>query len=120
MLTVKVDFKATDTIVKKRGLENFGRVHQNLNSTLLSYCEPYIPKETGALIQSGQSHLGYLSWSAPYAKKQYYQNKGTGLRGRLWFQRMWAARKGEILASVNQAAKNNTMAFSLWKGRKII
>ncbi len=120
MLTVKVDFNATDIIIKKRGLENFGRIHQSLNNTLLSYCEPYIPKKTGALIQSGSSNLGYLSWSAPYAKKQYYENKGVNLRGRLWFQRMWAARKGEILASVNALVKSNTATFSFWKGRKFL
>lgn len=120
MLTVKVNFNATDIIIKKRGLENFGDVHQKLNNTLLAYCEPYIPKKTGALILSGKSNLGYLSWSAPYAKKQYYENKGSTLRGRLWFARMWASRKDEIMASVNTLAKSRTGTFSFWKGRKII
>ncbi len=105
MLTVNVSFDLTDAIIKRKGIENFGPVHQRLNTLLLNYCEPYIPKKSGALIASGGSNLGYLSWSAPYAKKQYYENKGNGLRGRLWFDRMWSSRKGEIMSQINAFAK---------------
>lgn len=103
MLTVKVSFDMTDAIIKRKGIENFGPVHNRINNIILSYCEPYIPKRSGALIASGKSGVGSVSWSVPYAKKQYYENKGRGLRGRLWFDRMWASRKGEIMAEVNRS-----------------
>ena len=99
MLTVKVNFDLTDSIIKRKGIENFGPVHSRINQIVLTFCEPYIPKKSGALIASGKSGVGGVSWSAPYAKKQYYQNKGKGLRGRLWFDRMWASKKGEITSA---------------------
>ena len=77
MLTVKVSFDMTDAIIKRKGIENFGPVHNRINNIILSYCEPYIPKRSGALIASGKSGVGSVSWGVPYAKKQYYENKGN-------------------------------------------
>ncbi len=111
MMTVNVSFDLTDAIIKKKGIENFGPVHRRLNTLLLNYCEPYIPKKSGYLISSGESNLGYISWSAPYAKKQYYENKGNGLRGRLWFDRMWASRKGEIISSLKSYVSDGGTRF---------
>ncbi|UKI35804.1 MAG: minor capsid protein [Clostridiales bacterium] len=76
MLTVKVSFDMTDAIVKRRGIENFGPVHNRINNIILSYCEPYIPKRSGALIASGKSGVGSVSWACPM-QKQYYEKQGA-------------------------------------------
>lgn len=124
MLTVSLSFIGVDAILKKRGLENTGPIHNELNKMLLNYCEPYIPRKTGALIKSGGYTSSSLSWSAPYARKQYYQNKGSGSRGRLWFERMWASKKGEIMAYLNKFENKNAKKEHPWiaflKERKII
>ena len=41
-----------------------------------------------------------LTHNAPYARKQYYENNGNGLRGSHWTERMWADRGKEIIQSV--------------------
>lgn len=53
------------------GLEEGGRVQQAVDATVLSVCEPYIPRDSGDLIQSGIIHTvigsGEVVWSTPYA-----------------------------------------------------
>lgn len=68
-------------------------------------CEPFTPKKTGALIQSGKLGsvfgTGILKWVAPYATYQYYLKRepSPGLRGPFWFQRMKELYGNEIIAS---------------------
>lgn len=124
MLTIGLSIIAADEILKNRGLENKGKVHLELNKMILDYCEPYIPRKTGALINSGSYFNEGVSWNTPYAAKQYYQNMGTNLRGRLWFERMWALKKGEIMARFNRFNSKTSKKEHPWlaflKERKII
>lgn len=101
MLTLSANFDSVESIIKRKGIENGGAVHQKINSLILDYCEMYIPKKSGALIASGGAGERNVCWRVPYAKKQYYENGGSGLRGRLWFERMWASRGGEIISKVS-------------------
>lgn len=64
---------------------------------------PLTPRDTGALIKSatlgtkiGSGHIEYM---VPYARKQYYDHKDAGAKGRgpLWFERMKTAYKEQIL-----------------------
>lgn len=41
-----------------------------------------------------------ITYVQPYARRQWYENKGNGLRGKEWTIRMWNARKRDILKSV--------------------
>lgn len=77
---------------------------------ILEYCEPYIPKITSFLIQSGYIGTvlgsGVIKWVAKYAQKVYYQpnpqiGRETGpLRGRLWFDRMKADKGQKLIKEV--------------------
>ena len=75
----------------------FGILQMTFDNLIIKKCEPYIPKKTGNLIRSAVPFNGYVIWSAPYAKKQYYTHKGKGLRGPFWVERMWADTKKEIM-----------------------
>jgi len=48
----------------------------------------------------------FVEYNAPYAKKQYYTNRGkgkknkVGIRGKLWDKRMWADKRKTIIKAL--------------------
>lgn len=77
---------------------------ETLDRRVLEACEPYIPRETGALIASGRAEDGGVCWQSSYAAVQYYGTPeswpGAGLRGGRWFERMMADRGDDIVQQV--------------------
>lgn len=65
-------------------------------------CDPYVPFDTGVLKNSARTVGGSVWYSTPYARRQYYEHKGGGLRGARWDKRMMRA-KGNELAMAMQA-----------------
>ena len=76
MFGCKLELNELQTILAKRGLEARGRVQKYVDSTVLRYCDPYAPKDTGSMIQSGvtatQIGSGRVVYSSPYARFLYY------------------------------------------------
>lgn len=99
----------------QKAAKNFEQAQKYVDSEVLRRSDPYVPMDTGALIKSGISGTvlgsGEVDYTAPYAREQYYNNAGKGkqgtakhnshnykcLRGKLWFERMKADHKQEIL-----------------------
>jgi hypothetical protein len=95
--------------------QGFARAQKYVDSEVLRLSDPYVPFDTGMLKKSGISGTvlgsGVVEYTAPYARLQYYTNAGRGkqgvtkqnthnykcLRGKLWFERMKADHKDEIL-----------------------
>lgn len=71
-----------------------------VDSECLRYMNPLTPRLTGVLIKSGTLGTvigsGEIEYVAPYARKQYYEHKGSGQRGPKWFERMKASHKETI------------------------
>lgn len=90
-------------LMKYRGLEEKGKVQQFVDSEVLRRTDPYVPFLNGALKESGVRHTviggGQVVYKTPYARRQYFENKGGsgGLRGKMWFERMKADHKDDIL-----------------------
>jgi hypothetical protein len=91
----------------------YTNVQKYVDSEVLRLCEPFIPLLTGMLIMSGilgtDIGSGVVSWTAPYARYQYYLKRGVGtqtgpLRGPHWFVRMKAVYKGLIIAGAQKIA----------------
>lgn len=63
--------------------------------------DPLTPRRTGMLIKSGTLGTvigsGTLKYLAPYARRQYYEGKSQGQRGKRWFERMKTAHRAVIL-----------------------
>lgn len=82
-----------------------------LDNEVLRRCDRKVPMRTGMLKKSGQLGTvigsGVVQYIAVYAKKQYYENKGRGERGRLWFERMKAESKAALLRGVQALMKQN-------------
>lgn len=105
-MRAEVNIEKYGRIVEKRGLESGGPVQVFVDSEVLRLCDPYIPFRTGMLRDSGILSTtigsGEVIYNTPYARRQYYENKGSGKRGKLWFERMKADHRDDIL---NGAAK---------------
>lgn len=90
--------------LKKRGVYDGGEVQQFIDSEVLRYSDPLIPKDIGALIESGHINTvigsGEVKWSTPYARRWYYMPamfQEAPTRGNYWFERMKEQRKDTIL-----------------------
>lgn len=116
---VQIQMRTVEELMKKRGIQRGGAVQKYIDSSVVRYCDKYVPMLTGTLKKAKGTVYGsgYVRYNEPYAKRQYYSNKGRGregmsnkgLRGRLWFERMKTAHKKTILSN---AAK---MAGAKWR-----
>lgn len=111
MATFEFGLKSCDIdgkkIIEKRGLESGGKVQQKIDSECLRLMDPYIPKDTGALRDSGilntEIGSGKIIYSNPYARKQYYipmQHGNGAKRTDYWFENMKADGGKEKLLNV--------------------
>lgn len=96
----------------KQKTEQFSRAQKFVDSEVLRLDSPYMPMKTGALIKSGQLGTvigsGEVNYVAPYAAAQYY-NTAQGRsydpqRGGMWFERMKADHKDEIIRGARKLA----------------
>ena len=97
MFTVKFTINSNNDLLKKRGLENRGRVQKYVDKEVIRLMTPYTPKETSALIQSatrltdiGSGLIRQGGKSAPYGHRWYYEQAnftGAPMRGNYWFKR---------------------------------
>jgi len=102
--------------MKRRGLEPHGLVQKYIDSEVLRLSDPYIPFLGGGIKDSGPINTilgnGEVKWHTPYSKRQYYENRGNGagglnnggMRGKMWFERMKADRKDEIIQGAAKLA----------------
>lgn len=94
-----------------------------IDSEVLRRCDPLVPYDSGDLKDSGISGTvlgsGVVTYTMPYARKQYYENQGNGkqglkkqskhnykcLRGSYWFERMKANDLDEIKKKASEVFK---------------
>lgn len=90
--------------------ENFSRAQKFVDGEVLRLDAPYMPIKTGTLIKSGQLGTvigsGEINYVAPYAASQYYttgeERSYDAQRGGMWFERMKADHKDEIIAGAKK------------------
>ena len=100
-----------EQILKERGLENGGTVQRFIDSECLRLTAPFVPKDTGALIESGIINTkigsGEVIYNTPYARRWYYmpaQFQGAPQRGNYWFERFKQQYKAQILDGAKKLA----------------
>lgn len=94
------------------GAENFfTRAQNNLDERCIGLMEDYTPVAMERFANRGrmsrshrQESPGVIINTEPAARREYYTNKGFsgGLRGRLWFERMKADHRDEILKGLKK------------------
>ena len=111
--SIKFEYNLQD-ILQRTGLDNNGRAQQYVDSEVLRLSEPFIPRDTGALVDSGiintQIGSGEVEWRTPYARRWDYQPanfQGAPQKGNYWFERMKQQYKDSILNGVTEIIKGN-------------
>lgn len=94
---IKIDLKKIEfdgkKAVKNHHLDLGGEIQKMIDSEVLRLCDPLVPFDTGALLDSGISHTkigsGEVIYQTPYARRQYYIPM-THYEGRTdyWFEHM--------------------------------
>lgn len=108
MTKIKLNLDPTDKILLKRYLNQNGKAQKFLTSEVKRLADPYVPFLNGNLKREVRVEATKITYTQPYAKRQYYENKGLGidgisrggLRGKQWVSRMWSDRGKEIVKSV--------------------
>lgn len=83
-----------------------------IDTECLRLCEPFVPKDTGTLIQSGtintQIGSGKVIYLTPYARRWYYRSASfqeAPMRGNYWFERMKQQYKEQILTGAKRITR---------------
>lgn len=103
--------KPTEQLLRERGLNRGGKVQKFIDSEVIRCMDSFVPFRSGILKKSALLGTvigsGLIKYTAPYARKNYYENRGRGIegtqnggrRGRKWFERMKLIYLGHILSS---------------------
>lgn len=101
---VKIQLDNNEKILSKRKLQKGGSAQVYFTKQCAKWMNNYIPYETGNLKDMNvEIGTDFVKYNAPYAKKQYYANKGlgkrnrAGLRGKLWDKKMWNDKSKNIV-----------------------
>lgn len=97
---IKLKIDPADKILLKRNLNRNGKGQQFFTHEVRRLSGPYVPFLSGTLKNTAQELTSRIEYVQPYARRQYYENRGNGLRGSHWTERMWADRGKEIIQSV--------------------
>lgn len=97
---IKLKIDPADKILLKRNLNRNGKGQQFFTHEVRRLSDSYVPFLSGTLKNTAQELTNRIEYVQPYAKRQYYENRGNGLRGSHWTERMWADRGKEIVQSV--------------------
>lgn len=96
---IKLKIDPADKILLKRSLNKNGDGQKFFTHEVRRLSDPYVPMRTGNLKNNVSELEGEIIYNAPYARRQYYENKGSGLRGSHWTERMWADQGKDIVQS---------------------
>lgn len=99
---VKINIDPNKKILLKRNLNKNGKAQKLFTNEVKRLSDPYVPFDTGELKRNVDVTTNQIIYKSPYAKKQYYKNKGRGLRGKQWVSRMWADRGNEIVDTITK------------------
>lgn len=100
-MRVKIEMDPVDKILLKRKMDPNGMGQKFFTHEVRRMSDPYVPMRSGVLKNTAVEYPKKIEYVQPYARRQYWENKGDGrLRGKQWDKRMWADRGPEIVKSV--------------------
>lgn len=108
-MDVRIEINSTKDILAKRKLQDGGPAQQLFTKECALCFNNYVPFKSGTLKDLDvKINVDNIVYYAPYARKQYYENKGNGIggvsrngrRGKLWDKRAWADHGEEIIDKV--------------------
>ena len=94
-------------IVNKFNMQDGGSAQLFLANECFRRMTKYVPKDTGMLSTTVTVRPGSVTYEQPYAHRQYTTNKGKGLRGKYWDQKMLSAEKQLLVSDVEKYVKEH-------------
>lgn len=108
-MQIKIEMDPTQKILLKRYLNKNGQAQIKFTKECYKAMNPYVPFLTGRLKDwNVQVNTNNIKFNAPYAKLQYYTNKGNGrqglnqggIRGKQWAKRAWADKGEDVVKTI--------------------
>ena len=108
-VTLKYELKDFDKnkIVNKFNMQDGGSAQLFLANECFRRMTKYVPRDTGLLSTTVTVKAGSVTYEQPYAHRQYTTNKGKGLRGKYWDQKMLSAEKQLLVSDVEKYVKEH-------------
>ena len=108
-LTLKYELKDFNSgkIVNKFNMQKGGSAQLFLSNECFRRMEKYVPWDTGNLATTVTVRPGSVTYEQPYAHRQHTTNKGKGLRGKYWDQKMLSAEKPLLVNDVAKYVKEH-------------
>lgn len=102
-MEIKYSLKDFDKgqIIDKFGMQSGGSAELFMANTCFRRMEKYVPWQTGMLATTATIQPGKVIYEQEYAHRQFVSNKGKGIRGKRWDQKMWNAEKDIVAQEVN-------------------
>lgn len=106
---VKVVMDNNQKILLKRALNKNGKAQVKFTKECAKWMNNYVPYDHGKLKDMMvEIKVSKVIYKAPYARKQYYTNKGLGKqgtqvggkRGKFWDKRAWADNGDSIVKTI--------------------
>jgi hypothetical protein len=99
-MKIKVELNPLQTIFVSLGIQERGRAQLYLANEATRRMSKYVPFRTGKLRDTVDIQPNFVTYLMPYARRQYYTNKGRGITGRWWRQKMMTAEGSQLIADV--------------------
>lgn len=113
----RIELEPVQKIKLKHMINKDGKAQRFFTHEVRRLCDPYVPFDKGPLKNTAVEDVHSITYVQPYAKKNYYENNGTGrqgttkqygrqglnkrcTRGKLWDKRMLADKSDELVDSV--------------------
>ena len=100
MARVKINLDSAEQILLKRHLNRNGPAQKLFTSEVARLSDPYVPMDTGVMKNTRIIGTDKVTYPQVYSRKQWNENKGKGLRGKMWCLRMWADRGKEVVNTI--------------------
>ncbi|MDD2970191.1 MAG: minor capsid protein [Lachnospiraceae bacterium] len=104
MAKVRLQLDSAQKIITKRGLQKAGHIQRLLTHEVRRRCDPYVPFLSGTMKNTAIESTDSITYPQVYSEKQYFKNKGNGLRGKEWDVRMMADQGDDLVATIARAA----------------
>ena len=104
-MAIKVQIDSASKIKKRLGIEKNGKAQLFLATEATKRMDKYVPKESGVLKDSHDIEPHKITYFQPYARKQFYTNKGKGIRGKKWHLKMLSAEKKMLVKDLENYVK---------------
>lgn len=104
-MAIKVQIDSASKIKKRLGIEKNGKAQLFLATEATKRMDKYVPKESGVLKDSHDIEPHKITYFQLYARKQFYTNKGKGIRGKRWDLKMLSAEKKMLVKDLENYVK---------------